>query len=166
MNTAPEIDSESFDIEDSADILGLARTLVNGHHAGILATVDHEGKPEVRWMSTLAFDEFPVFHTLTAPTSRKVQQIKERPDVNWMFFNQDRTMILNLIGKARVITDTKTLKAIWKRVQDKSLTYFLDRYAKGLGFVAIETKVELIECTTPKSALRFKIDPREMQAYE
>ena len=36
-------------------------------------------------MATLSFEEFPLLHTLTAPESRKVQQIKLHPDVNWMF---------------------------------------------------------------------------------
>ena len=163
MNTAPEIDPESFDIEDSEDILGLARTLVNGHHPGILSTVNDEGKPEVRWMSTLDFSEFPIFHTLTGPDSRKVEQIKKHPDVNWMFFNQDRSLILNVIGKARILTDTPTLKRIWKKVEDKSQAYFLNQYAKGPGFVVIETQVESIKCTSPKSALCFAIEPSELK---
>jgi len=162
MNTSPEIDPESFDIEDSGDIIGIARHLVDGHHPGLLATVDENGNPAVRWMATLAFDEFPVFHTLTRPDSRKVKQIAKHPAVNWMFFNRDRTLILNLIGEARVLSDATTLKRIWGKVVDKSLPYFLDQYTKGPGFVVIETTVKAIECTSPKSSLRFAIDPSEM----
>ena len=163
MNNKPVIDNESFDIEDSDDIIGVAKNLVNGHHPGILATVNQDGKPALRWMSTLAFDEFPVFHSLTAPDSRKVEQINRHPDVNWMFFNHDRSLILNLIGKACVLTDTVTLKRIWQKVKDKSHLYFLDRYAKGLGFVVLETRIESIECTSPKNALRFAIEPSELK---
>jgi general stress protein 26 len=162
MNTKPTIDCESFDIEDSEDIIGLAKTLVNGRHPGILGTVDEHGKPALRWMSTFSFDEFPVFHTLTAPGSRKVEQIQQHPDVNWMFFNQDMSLILNLVGKARVLTDTRTLKRVWRQVEDKSHPYFLDRYAKGPGFVVIETTVEKIECNSPQNALRFAVQPSEL----
>jgi hypothetical protein len=70
---------------------------------------------------------------------------------------------LNLIGKARVLYDTPTLKRVWKKVVDKSLPYFMDQYAKGIGFVVIETRAEVIECTSPKSALRFKIEAAEME---
>ena len=162
MNTIPEIDSDSFDIEDSEDIIGLARTLVDGSHIGLLCTVNLEGKPEVRWMSTLSFDGFPIFHTLTGPESRKVREIKEHPDVNWMFSNHDLSLILNLIGKARVLTDTPTLKRIWKQIEDKSHLYFLNQYSKGPGFVVIETKVEEIECTSPKNGFRFAVKPSEL----
>ncbi len=162
MNTAPETDSESFDIEDSEDIIGLAKSLVNGLHAGILSTVDQDGKPEVRWMSTLSFDEFPVFYTLTAPDSRKVGQIRQHPDVNWMFFNHDKSLILNLLGKARVLTDTRTLRRVWKQVEDKSHAYFLKEYAKAPNFAVIETTVESIECSSPQNALRFTVKPSEL----
>jgi len=163
MIPAPEIDCESFDINDSGDIIGLARTLVDGRHPGILATVNQQGRPEIRWMSTLAFDEFPVFYTLTRPNSRKVDQIRAHPAVNWMFFNKERTLILNLLGNARVLTDTTTLKRVWSQVENKSLTYFLDQYAKPPGFVVIETTVDAIECAAPDSALRFAIDPAELK---
>ncbi|HEY5895599.1 MAG TPA: pyridoxamine 5'-phosphate oxidase family protein [Chthoniobacterales bacterium] len=162
MKTPPEIDSESFDIEDSEDIIGLAKSLVNGRHPGILCTVDQEGKPAVRWMSTLSFDEFPIFHTLTSPNSRKVGQIQQHPDVNWMFSNSDKSLILNLIGKAKVLTETRTLKRIWKKVEDKSHAYFLQEYAKAPGFVVIETSVTAIECSSPMNALRFAINPPDL----
>ena len=162
MTTTTQIDSESFDIEDSEDIVGLAKSLVDGRHMGILGTVNQEGNPEVRWMSTLSFEDFPVFHSLTSPHSHKVGHIQHHPDVNWMFFNEDRSLILNLIGKARILTDTPTLKRIWKKVEDKSHTYFLDQYAKAPGYVVIETTVESIVCTSPKNAFRFAIKPSEL----
>jgi general stress protein 26 len=163
MSTAPEIENARFDMEDSDDIVAMAKSVVDGHHPGILSTVDEEGNPAVRWMSTLSFEQFPIFYTLTRPDSRKVGQIAKNPVVNWMFFNCNRTLILNLIGKAHVLTDAPTLNRVWKKVVDKSLSYFLDQYAKGPGFVVIETRVELIECTSPKSALRFKIEASEMK---
>ena len=156
------IDNESFDIDDSEDILGLVKGLVNGHHPGILCTVDAQGSPAVRWMSTLAFDEFPVFYTLTSPTSRKVAQIQAHPAVNWMFSNADRSLILNLRGHARVLTETRTLKRVWKQVEDKSHAYFLQRYAKGPGFLVIETTVDAIECTSPQNGLKFAVTPDEL----
>lgn len=162
MTIAPVIDSDSFDIEDSEDIVGLAKTLVNGSHAGVLSSVDADGKPEVRWMSTLSFEEFPVFYTLTAPGSRKVVQIQQHPDVNWMFSNHDLSLIVNLTGTARVLTDTPTLKRVWQQIEDKSHAYFLKQYSKGPGFVVIETTVSAIECSSPKNSLRFSLQPSEL----
>ncbi len=159
MSTEITLEHNFYDIEDSGDIMGLAKSLVNGQHPGILATIDGNGSPRMRWMSTLSFDEFPVFHSLTAPGSRKVCDIQAHPEVSWMFFNADRSLILNLRGRATIISDTARLKRIWRRIVDTSHAYFLNQYSKKPGFVVIETRVESIECSSPRNSLRFEIDP-------
>lgn len=162
MNCPAELDNESFDIKDGEEVISLVKGLVNGRHPGILCTIGLDGKPAVRWMSTLAFDDFPVFYTLTAPGSRKVAQIQTHPAVTWMFFNHNRSLILNLTGKARILTETRTLKRVWQHVENKSHTYFLNQYAKGPGFVVVETTVESIECSSPQNGLRFTVTPGEL----
>jgi general stress protein 26 len=156
-------DDTSFDIEDCGDLLGLARSLINGHHPGILATVDATGRPQQRWMSTLSFGEFPVFHTLTAANARKVMQIKAQPQVNWMFFNKDLSLVLNLSGRATIVNDLVTLKRIWRSVEDKTHTYFLNEYSHRPGFVAIETVVDSVECISPANGLRVAIAPADLR---
>lgn len=162
MNAEPEDDMETFDVEDSEDIIGLVKGLVNGEHPGILCTIDRNGLPRARWMSTLDFKSFPVFHSLTAPGSRKVAQIREHPEVQWMFSNHDKSLIVNLTGTARILTEVRTLKRVWQEVVDKSRTYFLDQFAEGLGFVVIETTVSLIEVCSPANQLRFAVNPSEL----
>jgi len=162
MNYSTDTENDSFDIEDSDDLIGVAKGLVNGRHPGILATVNEEGIPQLRWMSTLTFDEFPVFYSLTSPDSRKVAQIRARPDVNWLFFNDDQSLMLNLIGKARILTDAVNLKHIWQKVVDKSHAYFLHNYSKAPGFAVIETKVDTIECTMPQTCMRLSVQPADL----
>lgn len=160
-----EFDPNTYDIEDSDDVINLAKSLVNGHYPGILATVDAAGKPQLRWMSTLAFDEFPVFHTLTSPGSHKVEEIKANPKVNWMFFNKDLSLIVNLKGRARVIEDGPSLKRIWQHIVDLSHAYFLEHYTRKPGFCAIETVVESIECNSPKHDVHFTLEPSEISRH-
>jgi len=159
MNASITFEPTAFDIEDSEDIMGLARSLVNGRHPGVLGTVGMDGIPEVRWMSTLSFDEFPVFYTLTSPDSRKIEQIKSHPGVNWMFFNEDLSLVLNLRGKAEIINDVVELKKIWQKIEDMSHAYFLNNATRKLGFVAIKTTVQSIECNSPKHAFRMTVAP-------
>ncbi len=40
-------------------ILRLARQLADGGRPGVLATVDSDGLPHLRWMATLSLQEFP-----------------------------------------------------------------------------------------------------------
>ncbi|HEY5893855.1 MAG TPA: pyridoxamine 5'-phosphate oxidase family protein [Chthoniobacterales bacterium] len=158
----PPPDYSSFHIEDCEDVIGLVKTLVDGRHPGILGTVDKDGKPHLRWMATFSFSEFPVFHALTHPQSEKVAQIWENPNVDWMFSNEDLSLVVNLSGKARVLTDTPSLKRIWAKIDDKSHAYFLNQYAKGAGFVAIETVVKAVRCTSPRDDLRFDLETAEL----
>ena len=151
-----------YDIEDSGDILGLARSLVNGRNPGILSTVAQDGSPRIRWMSSLSFEDFPVFYSLTDPGSRKVGEIQKNPAVGWMFFNEDRSLILNITGRASIVTGNARLKQIWKTIADTSHAYFLGRYSAKPGFVVIETQAEIIECSSPKNDIRFQMDPAQL----
>ena len=160
---AISFEDTTFDLEDSEDLLGLARSLINGHHPGILATVDPAGQPHLRWMSTLAFGEFPVFYTLTAANARKVAHIRANPQVNWMFYNKDLSFILNLHGRAHILDDPAMLKQVWRSVEDKTHTYFLNEYSHRPGFVAIETQVDSVECTSPASGLRVQVKLEDLQ---
>lgn len=158
MGTEITLEHNFYDIEDSGDVLGLAKSLVNGRHPGILGTVDSRGAPKMRWMSTLSFENFPAFHSLTAPNSRKVLEIQQHPEVCWMFCNADRSLVLHLRGKAHIIVEPARLKQIWLKIVDTSHAYFLQQYTKKPGFVAIETQVESVECSSPENALTFEVD--------
>jgi general stress protein 26 len=158
MKEVPTIDAGPSGLQNKGQIVALARELIHRRQTGILTTIDESGKPGARWMSTLSFDEFPVFYALTGPDSRKVAQIERHPEVNWMFFNENLSLVLNLIGRARILRDTPTLKRVWQQVEDKSHAYFLNQYAKGPGFVVIETTVAAVECTLPQDASCVSID--------
>ena len=162
--TITSCDKDSLTSEARSKLLTEAKTLIDGTHAGVLCSADDNGTPQVRWMATFSFDEFPIFYALTGTSSRKSEQIARCPQVNWMFSNADLSLILNLVGAARVLTDTPTLKRIWRQVEDKSRAYFLNQYIKGAGFVVIETTVKRIECTSPQSAGRLTFNPAEWTA--
>jgi hypothetical protein len=70
-------------------VIGLAKKLANGKRPGVLATVDEQGMPHLRWMATLSLKDFPLLYTITSPTSRKIQHIRRNPNVNWMFSNEE-----------------------------------------------------------------------------
>ncbi|MGH8048144.1 MAG: pyridoxamine 5'-phosphate oxidase family protein [Chthoniobacterales bacterium] len=145
----------SFDMEDSEDFIGLAEQLMDGHHAGILTTVDEKYRPHSRWMGTMSFREFPRFHAITSPQSAKVRHIERQPHVEWMLSNQDLTLVLNLSGVAHILRDAASIKRTWKAIGDKSHAFFLNSFNEKPGFVVIETTVERIECTVPRSNIKW-----------
>jgi len=143
-----------FDIEDHDDLSRLARQFVDARHLGVLTTVDAEGAPHARWMATFTFDAFPRFLTLTAAHSAKVHHISVNPRVDWMFANEDFTIVLNLEGRARIHTDTVTIKRTWRAIEDKSHPYFLATLEGKSGIAVIETVIERIAFTSAEEGVR------------
>src|SRR5690348_1860927 len=94
---------DAYTIDDSEDILNVARQIIDGNHPGVLTTVDENGCPHARWMASFSFDEFPFIYTLTAPKTPKLEHLVTHPMVDWMFSNQDLTLILNLRGFAQAL---------------------------------------------------------------
>ncbi|SDU00313.1 General stress protein 26 [Verrucomicrobium sp. GAS474] len=160
---APALVPLPYQAEESEDIMGLVRELIDGDQPGLLSTVDEQGFPRTRWMSTLACQDFPYLYTLTAPSSRKVAQLQARPRVSWTFFNRDLTLVVNLTGRATVLTDAKTVKRVWNQVRDKHHAYFLQNCAEGPSTAVICTRVERVECTTPQNYMHFQINPEEIK---
>jgi general stress protein 26 len=151
----PTLSGESFSLEDSDDIFGIARQLIDGRHFGVLTTVDSDGAPHARWMATMTFEHFPRVITLTSAGSSKVKHIRANQHVDWLFANDDFTLVLNLKGRARVFTDTVSIKRAWKAIKDKSHAYFLNNMAGDQEIAVIETVIERIDYTSAQNGLRF-----------
>ncbi|MCE0485159.1 MAG: pyridoxamine 5'-phosphate oxidase family protein [Methylacidiphilales bacterium] len=137
-------------------VIDLAKKLADGRRPGVLATVDEYGMPHMRWMATLSLQDWPLLYTITSPTSRKVQHINNNPCVSWMFSNEELNVIVNIRGKARIVTEFGKTQRVWKLLEDKSKAYFLSIAADGPGFAVIETEIEDIDCIVPKYDIKFQ----------
>jgi general stress protein 26 len=137
-------------------VIDLAKKLANGDRPGILATVDEHGMPHMRWMATLSLRDWPLLYTITSPTSRKIEHIKNNPSVSWMFSNDQMSVIVNIRGKARITSDSGKMQHVWKLLEDKSKAYFLSIASDGPGFAVIETEIEDIDCIVPKYDIKFQ----------
>jgi len=137
-------------------VVDLAKKLIGGERAGVLATVDEQGMPHMRWMATLSLRDWPLLYTITSPASRKIQHIAHNPRVSWMFSNEELNIIINIRGEARIATDSVKMQQVWKLLEDKSKAYFLSIAADGPGFAVIETEIEDIDCILPKYDIKFQ----------
>lgn len=158
-------DSSSFSLDECDDVMEVLKALIDGSHPGLLATVDQANRPHARWMATLAFDKFPFIYTLTARKSRKLAHIAKNPHVDWIFSNENLSLILNLSGTAKALIEPAAIKKVWRLVKDKSHTYFLDNFSENPEFVALETTVTDIECCIPQSGLRWSVDRDSLKPY-
>ena len=137
-------------------VVDLAKKLADGRRPGVLATVDEQGMPHIRWMATISLNDWPLLYTITSPNSRKIQHIAKNPHVSWMFANEEMNVIVNIRGKARLADDFGKMQRVWKLLADKSKAYFLSIADNGPGFAVIETEIEDIDCIVPKYDIRFE----------
>jgi len=92
------------------------RSFRHPFHRPALATLDGNG-PQVRTVILRAFSEKD--RTLIChcdARTPKVSQIRENPDVSWLFYHPEKWMQLRLSGKASVHTDDRTAESQWERV--------------------------------------------------
>lgn len=143
-------------------VIDLAKKLADGNRPGILATVDENGMPHLRWMATLSLHDFPLLYTITSPASQKVRHIKVNPNVSWMFSNEEMNVIVNIQGKARMASDVGKMQHVWKMLEDKSKAYFLSIASDGPGYAVIETEIENIDAVMPKYDIRFQTGSTDM----
>lgn len=140
------------------------RELLRRVPLGVFGTIDSEGKPQMRWMATTTFEDFPCLYTLTAAQSRKANDLESNPQVTWMFTSEDLKFVVNFSGQARMVQkDTAATKKIWHQVVDKSRAYFLGHCVNGPGFAILETVVERIECTFPETERTLFLENKWVQ---
>jgi len=154
--------NRSFDIDRADDWIPLLKEMLAGEYPGLLATIDENGVPQMRWMSTVSFEYLPNLFALTSPHSPKVAQIARNPMVSWMFFNVDLSLIVNLQGSAEILRDDVTIRSVWRTLSEERQRLFLDQYLNGERGVVIRTRVARIDCHSPINNLSFEADPRKL----
>lgn len=109
---------------------------------GILSSIDSEGVPHLRWMSPciLSIHQHNIY-AITSPHSKKAQQVKENPEVEWMFQNKALDTIINVRGRINII-DNPSLKTEIVEKINKRLNVFWKVVESKTDFFVIETIIE------------------------
>lgn len=121
---------------------------------GILATVDSEGKPRLRWMTpVLLKDRAGVIFAVTSPHFLKTAQITEHPDVTWMIQTRSLNRIVTLQGKINVL-DNPSIKAEIIEAVGQRLSMFWKLNSEDMEFVVLETVLETAEYFEPLQGVK------------
>jgi len=128
-------------------LLTLARTIIDSAQSRTLITVDENGKPQARAMSTFPPEEDMVIWLGTSTRSRKVKQIKNNPNVMVYYFDTKSYSYVSVAGKARLVNDLEKKAHYWK----KSWTRFYPDPEKD--YVLIEVTPERLDICSFKYKL-------------
>ncbi len=99
---------------DSKAVLGAAREIVQKVRFCGLVTVDGAGQPQVRAMDPFPPDEDWNVILATNRTTRKVEQIRNHPQVALYYFDPDSPGYVTLVGRARLIDEKQIQESYWK----------------------------------------------------
>lgn len=111
-------------------------------HAGILATLDQDGKPRMRWMTpAIVKGRADALFAVTSPDFHKVAQLEAHPDVEWMIQTQALDQIVNLKGKINVL-DNPSIRSEVMEYLGKQLTVFWRVNTEKTDFLVLETVIE------------------------
>jgi general stress protein 26 len=140
-------------------------SLIEGRGEALLITASASGKPHATWMATIALpDAGGRLITITSPTSRKVTNIRENAEVEWLFSDEPKRCLVYLECDAEVVDDPAEIKHGWASLPDKDRAYFLNYINSGIGFAVIASKVRSATLVIPRAGQSYCFQWEEILA--
>ena len=108
----------------------------------VLATVDEDGGPKMRWMTLTTLKGRPGFiYAVAAKESKKVLELDKNTNVEWMIQSKSLDQIINIKGVVNILDNpsmrTEVLQTIGKRLE-----IFWKVNLRDTEFVVLETVLE------------------------
>jgi general stress protein 26 len=107
----------------------------------VLATVDAEGRPQMRWMGALVEDpdQAWTFYLACGKESRKMKQIAGNPHAQLIFSKQDDWQVATLSGTAEAVDCVHCRKLLWDGVPAMG-NYYSGPDDPNMGIIRFTTK--------------------------
>jgi len=125
---------------DVPELFGLALGTLRGQSFGFLSTLDRD-QPHTRLVQNLATDDDGTTWIGTSPRSRKVAEVRDRPEVTYAAADHEAVACVTLQARARVIDDVRRRVALWR---DELGAFFPDG-PEGDDFVLLAMRPHRIE---------------------
>lgn len=91
---------------DQHHLLTRIETLIEESKVGLLATIDQDDKPRVRWMTpTIMPNRGASIFAFTASDAMKIQDIQHQPEVKWLIQTADLTEVVSVRGETYVVNN-------------------------------------------------------------
>ncbi len=133
QNISADISSDS--------LFKVASMIIDSARCSVLVSVDEEGRPHAREMDPFDPDENMVIWFATNPNTRKVQQIRNNPNVAVFYYDTKGMSYVSINGEAELVNDPAEKEKHWKKYWKR---YYPDRDKDMILIKVIPERMELI----------------------
>ena len=142
---------------DNRQLMNRVEEILEDAKAAVLATVDEEGRPLLRWMTpTVLKGREGYLYAVTTPKTRKLVSLDSQPLVEWMIQTRALTEVVNVRGIMRAV-DSPALKSEVMEALGSWLTVFWKINPDKTDFVVTETMIREAVYFKPMKAEKVKV---------
>ena len=143
---------------DQKGFSALVERIIDEAKAALLATVDADGRPHVRWMTPAVLPGRPgAIYAVTSPEFRKSRHLAANPKAQWIFQTKLLDRIATVNGLVNVV-DNSAMKAEVLEGIGRRLTVFWKVNTDPSKLVVLETVIESASYFEPMRGKRELID--------
>jgi general stress protein 26 len=129
----------------SEEIITAAKELIAADRPFVLATVDQDGGPQVRWMGAVMLEEPLICYMAAGGQSRKMEQLKANARAQLMFQSEKLDRVATLNGAAEMVENADTKHRAWDAMPGCA-DYFPGPDAPEFGVIKfVCERVELLD---------------------
>lgn len=126
------------------EIIGMARRVVSEGKPFVLATVDADGGPRMRWMGGLLLEEPLTIYMACGASSRKMEQIRGNPKGQLMFQTEGFREVVTLYGTCSIVEHADVKQKLWAAMPALA-HYFAGPDDPNFGVIRFDTqRVEIM----------------------
>jgi len=126
--------------------------ILENSKTGILATLDENGQPNLRWMTPSLIREWPdALFAVTSPHSTKVKQLNNNNHVSWSIQSKTLYQIVHIKGTINIV-DNPSLKAQVMEAIGMKLTVFWN-INTSTDFIVLETDIQEARWYSPMKGI-------------
>jgi general stress protein 26 len=130
-------------------LLNILESILDEVKTAILATVDAEGRPSMRWVSpAVVRGRAGALYMVTSAKSKKVQHLKSNPQVQWLFQTRALDRIITVDGRVNVV-DNPSIRAEVLEVVGPRLRPFWKINMEERDLLVLETIIEVATYYVP-----------------
>jgi pyridoxamine 5'-phosphate oxidase len=135
------------------EILAALDEIIDAAQVAILATVDPEGRPAMRWMTPATVRGRPGYlYAVSSPQSRKVHHLQSCRAVVWLFQTPELNRIVTVQGRMSAIDNPQLKSEVLESIGPRLEVFW--RVNEMTDFIVLETAIEEISVFQPMKHVR------------